>query len=389
MRAPYLSHPVAIGIAIAYLLAPIDAFANERRSQRELSYCVYDIGSLTTPNFGSGTRAINNANQIVGWTSPVSDTGIVRSFIWDPRHGMRDLGTIPGHDVTVASDINDRGTVVGVSFLSLPPFGQRSFAWNSRNQIYELEIPLFPGANNAANGINNKGQVVGSVEGSFHGYLLNPNGEAIDLGMLPGSDAMGSPSDVNDAGVVVGGSATSEVDSNAFIWTRSGGLRLLTPLPDGWIATGASDINNRGQVVGPLQTPVGPDVYLWSRSEGLEALGFGRNGNFASINDAGQAVGSFLAPEMPGGSAGFLWDRINGFRDLNELRDVSSPVGSEIAIAFGSGINDAGWIAAIGQNQDLTEQYALVLVPRHFKTGRLGAGHAKPDRGCPDSPRQR
>ena len=381
MRAQYLSRLAAMGIAIAYLLVPIDAFANEQLRHRELTYCVYHIGSLVTPNFGSGTRAINNANQVIGWTSPVSDTGIIRSFIWDPRHGMRDLGTIPGHDVTVADDINDRGTVVGVSYQSLPPYEQRSFAWDSRSQIHELEIPLFPDANNAATGINNKGQISGTIDGSFHGYVLNPNGEAIDLGMLPGSASMGGPSDINDAGVVVGGSATSEVDSNAFIWSRREGLRLLTTLPDGWIATWASAINNRGQVVGPLQTPAGPDVYLWSRSDGLQALGLGRLGDFSNINDAGQAVGSFLAPEMPGGSAGFLWDRINGFRDLNELRDVSSPIGSEIAIALGSGINDAGWIAAIGQNQEFTEHYALVLVPR-----RRGPDHAKSDRGCPDSP---
>lgn len=384
MSTVRLPHIVLIVFAAIHL-APLHASADDYWRRSELAYCVYDVGSLPNSGYGSSAVAINNRNQIVGWSS--TSEGI-RSFIWDRRNGMRDLGVLSGNDSTLAYDINDQGTVVGASYQTVPPYGGSSFAWNQRKQLYALDIPFLDGSKHFATGINNRGQIVGGGGGSaahplIHAYLLDTDGDATDLGAFPGEGEMSSATEINDAGVVVG-SSTLGFQSTAFIWTRNKGMRVLATLPDGWHAYSANDINNRGQVGGSLESAAGFDAYLWSRSEGLEAFGwapYGGGGIF-SINDAGQAVGSSGATGNPG-AGGFIWDRHNGFRDLNDLRDPSSPLDTDVVIGYGYGINEAGWIAATGYSNEFARSHALVLVPMYLKSGDSKGGTAERDRHCP------
>lgn len=110
-----------------------------------------DLGTL-----GTGTDAtaavINNQGQVIGWSYVNSDPsplcaslwnfGFVLqtgSFIWDKKHGMRDIGGLGG-TCTLASDLNNRGQVVGGSSLTATqPI--HAFVWNASTGVTDLLDP--------------------------------------------------------------------------------------------------------------------------------------------------------------------------------------------------------------------------------------------------------
>ena len=71
-----------------------------------------------------------------------------------------------------------------------------------------------------AQGINNRGQVVGYSSGpdGFTRPFLWRAGTMIDLGPLPG-DPQGAASAISDAGVIVGESTAADFGRRATIWT--------------------------------------------------------------------------------------------------------------------------------------------------------------------------
>ena len=89
-------------------------------------YTVVDLGTLG----GSSSRAnaINKSGQIVGAAATSAPygafpNGATMAFLWDPAHGMTNLGTLPGAEngtglngaISESRGINNDGTIVGVS----------------------------------------------------------------------------------------------------------------------------------------------------------------------------------------------------------------------------------------------------------------------------------
>ena len=102
--------------------------------------------------------------------------------------------------------------------------------------------------------INNAGQVVGdstTAEGESHAFITGPDGMGMrDLGTLGGLYSFAS--DINNAGQVAGNGDTAEGYPHAFITGPDGmGMMDLNSLvdPDGVILTDARGINNNGQVI--------------------------------------------------------------------------------------------------------------------------------------------
>jgi probable HAF family extracellular repeat protein len=116
------------------------------------------------------------------------------------------LGTGVGND-TSAHALNDAGVVVGVSTQSGTP---RAFVWSRESGIRDL-APGHPGLTMSASGINNRGDVVGSmccVGLGDPSAFVHTGGNLYNLNTLDVANASGwtlvAASLINDDGIIVG-----------------------------------------------------------------------------------------------------------------------------------------------------------------------------------------
>ena len=191
-----------------------------------------EIGTLSRVPVGnrSTARALNSHRQVVGWStvnSRLHDTSKelpAHAFLWqrnakagrrrERQDEMRDLGTLPGWINSYAYGINDRGEVVGsVSDATGRPYG----------------VDIDPT----------------DTDGRADAFLWR-DGKMTSLGTLPGSrdsEAYG----IDDSGTIVGRS-----DGKAVAW-QEGKIRDLNafiPAGSGWVLQEARAINRKGQIVG-------------------------------------------------------------------------------------------------------------------------------------------
>ncbi len=166
----------------------------------------------------------------------------------------------------------------------------------------------------------------------------------VDLGTLGGESSYATA--INDRGDVVGSSQAADGEYHGFVW-RNGSMKDLGMLRP-------TDINNRGQIVGTVDTTHGMQAVLWSRGRITDLGTLGGGWDWATaINDRGQIVG--MAATADGGNAAFLW--LNGRMRKLDLDDVS-------------GINNRGQVSG-GR---LVEDGFHAAVWSRGKVADLGAG---------------
>lgn len=250
-------------------------------------YCpaVYEDGEVTTlDNFGDA-YGVNSKGDVVGDYAS-------EGALW-PKHGVRLAIKSPKPSKGAALfAISDSGMAAGVYYMR--NHESRCFGWTRKRGSFDFGSPkgittCFVG------GVNNMGQVTGTVEGT-------------------GTE-------------------------DAYIW-RKGKYTLLPPLADAPYCT-ASAMNDAGDVVGSCSNTQVRYPVLWRNGVAVALYsGTGLQAGYASgINDGGVIVGSILVDNTSSavifegdGSVSYLSDLVQGISDrleyaygVDDRGDISTP----------------------------------------------------------------
>ncbi|MEK8051877.1 PEP-CTERM sorting domain-containing protein [Ideonella sp. DXS22W] len=260
-----------------------------------------------------------------------------------PRFTAIDLG--PG---TTATALNASGQVTGAVIVDGT---DRAFVTGADGVGLSL-LPTLGGPRSWGTAINDRGQVVGDSflsddmrTGLRHAFVTGANGQGItDLGTLGGiwayCNGCSRATGINNDGVVVGEAADPAHNPRIFVAEPADYtvLRTIT-LGNGTLYGGP--INNQGWIAGTVNLG-GDYTPLLIRADGGSSIPLAhdtelRQPAMMGINDAGQVVGDYFFTSWQRDA--FVTDA--GGSNLRRLRDV----GANGSTA--NDINNAGWVVGV------------------------------------------
>jgi probable HAF family extracellular repeat protein len=348
-------------------------------------YIVTDL-STVLGNWSSrpgGVTGLNDAGQMVGSFSNQSWSPLT-PFLYD--HGSL---TYLGENNFVPSSINNSGAIIGQTTTGVSGiYSNGTMTWLGRLS----GEPIISGFATSVSRINDSGQAVGGsyVSGQTTHAFVYSGGKMVDLGALAGPSVSSVANGINNAGQIVGtlyGSAPNQPTSHAFLY--SGGKMIdLSPVLGSLTSsfTKATTINNAGQIIGQFNTANGQyHAFLYSggKATDLGTLGGSPNRAFYSVASAINNAGTVVGESGPNFGLTRAFVFTNGkLTDLNSMVPANS--GWVLDSAFA--INNKGQILASGRNANFTEN-SFLLTPVSeapepgslslFGLGALGlAGHA-------------
>jgi len=324
-------------------------------------YAIQRVAGLGgSDDFGWG---VNDLGHVVG--DGITPNGVeLQAFFWDGRTAMQ-LQTFGG-TLSHAFDINNKDWVVG----STRDADEAAYAVVWRNGGLE-DLGNLGAQSAVANGINEKGQIVGlssTITNPFGEAFIWENGVMTDLGTLPGGLAS-QAFDINENGLVTGRSDDdSEVSWRGFLWDAQRGMIDIGSLGDGEQRTEPQAINDLGVIVGDSDVNSfhdhRPMLYLNGRKVNamipLKGTGVFAGG-FFDINNSNQAVGYLFHRKLVNyqSLAGY-WDMDSGWANLNDV--IPPKVGWFLIVA--TAINEGGQVLTWGvPNNDPEENRTFLLTP--------------------------
>ncbi|MGI9075684.1 MAG: hypothetical protein ACR2JB_31130 [Bryobacteraceae bacterium] len=247
-------------------------------TKRQCLGAIWKDGVMTPLSTLGGTNSqaywVNNQGQVVGFAENqrkekkgycLTPSQILdfEAVIWEPDGEIRELPPLPGDTVAFGWGINDRGQAIGssgsCSNTSVPPAiptGPHAVLWEKGGSPHDLGN-LGGTTNNIANGINNRGEVVGGAQlknGDIHPFLWTRETGIRDLGAFPGAIATVAPCchTINDRGEIVGFSIDANFNMRALLWEDKVSVDLNRLIPKGspWYLQAAQSINDAGEIAG-------------------------------------------------------------------------------------------------------------------------------------------
>ncbi len=316
------------------------------------------VRELPTPSgyVGAEATAVNNLGIAVGYATDANFATI--AVKWSFIGAAIKLGTLPGDDYSEALGINDFGQIVGFSGTSATGF-EHAVEWNAQGAITDLGAS--PGKLSVSDGeaINDLGEVVGSDETASRiitAARWSSNGTIDNFGLnnfVNIGDTVVSA--VNDLGQMAGYHFVIHGRPSPARWSADGTYQELPVLPNARGGGGAANgINNFGVAVGSSPTSQFHQfrAVSWDAKGDLTDLGAlpgGDTSGASSINDLGEVVG--ISADAAGAGHAVTWSRAGA---ISELPDVSGGSNGE-ALA----VSDTGFI--VGDDTDATGAQVAVL----------------------------
>lgn len=340
---------------------------------------IIDLGILNKDSHSYSARSINNKGEVAGVFNEGGGQKKVFVFrIMDKKLYIRPLF---GTYVNVKK-INDMGQVL----VNLQNARGKiyPFVWDFENDLvytYEgKDSHFYKGSeyNYFAEGINNSGEVVGICYTGKNKYV----GENKQLFIWDyKKDSMNilqfEPylvDAVNNSGEIAGTLYSNDI-RQAFLSQDSENIILLGPYPKKFYRSYAYDINDKGQIVGGWRTDKRnkSKSFLWDKLNGFKDLGkikdiysliYGSRSSAKAINNKGQIVGwSSMGVVGPlffyDDGRAFYFDENTGMVDLNDLV-VPDKEWGRLVKAYD--INDKGQIVGWG-HKGTGYRHAFLIVP--------------------------
>lgn len=292
--------------------------------------------------------AINDSNQVTGYTY----VGNTQQPFLASDGAFTPLTGLPGN-WNSGEAINNRGQIAGWHY-TMGVIMPEAYLWtNGAHQ----SLGNLGGRYSYGYGVNDLGQVVGfsyTAENSFvpEAFIFK-NGVMRDIGP-------GAAMDINEAGLIVGGSSDSPFGS-AVIWEPLGNSWERIEIGGGLVRA----VNDAGTIaVGEGQTQFCfPPATYWTRQPDGSWTPTDITDPFSlvqayiyDVNNAGQMVGSQFNPETCLQDA-FIFE--NGH--MTFLRDLIDPA-LGLTMYEAIGINEAGHITGWALNENF-ESIAVILMP--------------------------
>jgi probable HAF family extracellular repeat protein len=350
MRIASFARPLQLrSLATAVVLTLLSSLASA-----EVRYEVLDIGTLNGGGGSAVPYGINDAGQIVG--SSIDASGEQRAFLYDKKHGMKNLGLLPKvpHGTSTALSIDSVGGVTGIS-TGCQGVCEHGF-YIPPDSSAMVDLGTSKRVDSRAVGSNRKGLIVGS-SGS-RALIWRGSNEYVHRHLgLPGYQTHQATS-VNKSGAVAGYSEGAQ-GCSAWIW-QAGVTQDISRPTD--FCTQAAAINGLGAVTGTVASDNFSGLFaafIWTPGSGIQLLpGLADQNIAAAINDRNEIVGTSSdgADPIP-----FAYSPDEGTRDLNTL----IPPESGVTLNYPSGINNKGEIVASGKGPLGTSRAYLLTPVRH------------------------
>jgi probable HAF family extracellular repeat protein len=189
---------------------------------------LWDNGKVTDLRL-EGAIAVTNTGTILGTSGKYHiGGGVGYAYTCGKLKKPIDIGTLSGGWRSTAQGINDRGQVVGYAGVH---FHSRAFLWE-KNQLIDLSSQA-KSDNSVATSINNIGEIVGfsggpGVYGAYSRAYIWEGGTAYNLnGYIPSNSGwlLISADAINDHGFIVGFGHHNDQDK-AFLLTPIGGIAV-------------------------------------------------------------------------------------------------------------------------------------------------------------------